>query len=354
MKVFITGAQAISPQDTFLNKDVPENILKYTEPLSNIAVNFKDYFPPLQSRRINRLIKTGHICALETVKQAGIEKPDAIITGSGLGCVESTEKFLNDMLTTDEGLLAPTSFIQSTSNAIGAQIALHFNCQGYNVLYAQKAYSFENALHDAFLRVIDGEEKNILVGGFDEITLENWKLKQNIGLYKKDPFTNTEILNTKTEGSIPGEGSAFFLLTTEPVNNALAELVNLHQYSSELAGNDVGKWIIESLAKNSIPIDNIDLVLLGFNGDESTDRFYREMMDTTFNNATLAYYKHLCGEYDTAIAFGTWIGVNALMNNKLPKHSLITNRNRDFKTILIYNQHQSKNHSLIILKTANT
>ena len=122
MKVYIRATQSISPQDTFMQKGIPETVIEYTNPLKNIRPDFNEYFSIIQSRRINDLIKTGHICAVETIKQAGIEKPDAIITGSGLGCVESTEKFLNDMLRTNEGLMAPTAFIQSTSNAIGAQI----------------------------------------------------------------------------------------------------------------------------------------------------------------------------------------------------------------------------------------
>ena len=50
--------------------------------------------------------------------------PDAIITGTGLGCLEDTEKFLTAMVTNKEEFLTPTSFIQSTHNTVSAQIAL--------------------------------------------------------------------------------------------------------------------------------------------------------------------------------------------------------------------------------------
>ena len=353
MKIFFTAAQTISPQDTFLKKEFPVTVSEYSEPLKNKAINFRDYFPPLQSRRINRLIKTGHVCAIETIKQAKIEKPDAIITASGLGCVESTERFLNDMLKTDEGLLSPTSFIQSTSNAIGSQIALHFKCQGYNVLYAQKSFSFETALHDSLLRLMDKTEENILLGGFDELTTENCKLKQNIGLFKQELFKNTSLLQSNSRGCIPGEGCTFFVLSSKPSANALAELTNVTFTHKEQDLDTTKNWISAFLANNNLIFNDIDLVLMGYNGDNTTNSFYNSIAASSFQNSNIAHYKNLCGEYDTSSSFGTWFAVKALENRRIPNYSIIQNKGREIKNVLLYNQQQSKYQSLILIKSVS-
>jgi len=346
MKVYIRSTESISPQKTFLRNEIPENIIEYNTLLKNICPNFKEYFPPLLSRRINTLIKTGHVCAIETINKAGIEKPDAIITGSGLGCVASTEKFLNDMLKTNEGLLAPTSFIQSTSNAIGAQIALHYTCKGYNVLYAQKSLSFDCALQDALLRIKDNE----LVGGFDEITQENYLLKQNIGLYKKKPFPNLNMIKSNSTGSIAGEGASFFLLSDQLTDNNLAELMGVWITPSKLNNSEIADWIKFSIANVGLKPGDIDVIVSGFNGDIKTDRIYKDILVSGFSSSTHAYYKHLCGEYDAATAFGLWFSVMAVSNNCIPVHSLLSDKKRDYNKVLLYNQHDAKYHSLTLLQ----
>lgn len=353
MKVYFTSAQTISPQDTFLKTEFPETISEFSEPLRNKPINFKEYFSPLKSRRINRLIKTAHVCAIEAINQARIEKPEAIITASGIGCVESTEKFLNDMLNSNEGLLAPTAFIQSTSNAIGGHIALHYNCQGYNVLYAQKSLSFETAIHDTFLRLLDKTEENILLGGFDELTDENCKLKQDIGIFKTGNLTNTSFLDIATKGSIPGEACSFFNLSTNPQKKALAELIGIKIDHQEKDTQATKNWIADFLSEKNMNYNDIDLVLMGHNGDKTTNDVYNNISDSCFSNSNIAYFKNFCGEYDTSSAFGTWFAIKALETKVIPEYSTIHNRKRKINNVLLYNQQQSKYHSLILMKSVS-
>ena len=202
MTIFIRAAQTISPQDTFPGKGIPETIKVHENVLKCVLPDFKQYFNPLILRRMNTLVRSGNVCAIETLRQAGINNPDAIITGTGLGCVDESEKFLHAMVQTDEGLVPPTAFIQS-HNTIGAQIALNFRSRGYNVLFAHKTVSFETALIDSLLHFNDSEASNILVGGFDEITSENHELKKSIGQFKETQCTNLDIKTSKSEREHP-------------------------------------------------------------------------------------------------------------------------------------------------------
>jgi 3-oxoacyl-[acyl-carrier-protein] synthase II len=351
MTVYIKATNTISPQETFPGKGIPETVREYNPYLKCILPDFKQYFPPLQLRRMNTLIKAGNACAIEVLKEAGIEKPDCIITATGLGCVEDTEKFLHQMLQTNEGLLAPTAFIQSTHNTIGAQVALNVNCKGYNVLYAHKSSSFENALLDSLLLIKEGEAKNILVGGFDELTNENYGLKKNSGIYKADT-SNFEIPNSKSTGSIAGEGTSFFLITNKDssANYAVIESVNILSYCDSI--EKIIQWHSKILSINQLLPENIDLIICGLNGDINNNQIYFDVLKSVYKDSTQAYYKHLCGEYDTASAFGLWFAANVIKDNKLPKHAIIKGNEKNINNVVLYNQDNLKNHCLILLRKA--
>lgn len=350
MGIYIRSAKSISPQDTFQG-NIPEEIKIYSPFLKNILPDFKNYFPPVEQRRMNALIKVSIVCALETVKESGIEKPDAIITGTGLGCVADTEKFLHSILDSNEGLLTPTAFIQSTHNIVGALIAIALKCTGYNVLYAHKTLSFDSALLDAFIQLKGENFRTILLGGFDEITQENFNLKKQINLFKSES-TNADILNSKTPGSIAGEGSAFFVLTNVENKENLAKIrsVNLKARTNDF--EDTRKWLGKCLEKENLSFKDIDVLITGINGDYENDSLFSKISGL-FNESTCVYYKHLCGEYDTASSFAMWMACKALQNNYIPNHSIITNSGRDFKNIAVYNQNNLSDHSLILLTRAD-
>ena len=99
---------------------------------------------------MSRIIKMG-VRRMECLKEAGVENPGAIITGTAYGCLADTESFLTKMVENKEELLTPTAFIQSTHNTVGAQIALMLKCHNYNNTFVHRGFSFENALLDAII-----------------------------------------------------------------------------------------------------------------------------------------------------------------------------------------------------------
>ncbi|MBS4013882.1 MAG: beta-ketoacyl synthase chain length factor [Bacteroidetes bacterium] len=347
--MYINAAIAISPQDTFLKDQIADEVIEHNGIMKTILPDFKEYFKPIDLRRMSRIIKSGTTTALECLKEAGIEKPDAIITGTGLGCLEDTESFLNKMIDNNEGLLTPTAFIQSTHNTIGGHVALTVQCNEYNVAYVHKTISFETALLDAVLMLGEGKAENILVGGIDEMTQENYELKKRVNLWKKEPFSNLNTYKSDSEGCIPGEGATFFNVTKTRKANSYAEIkmVELvHKYENI----DDFKKLIENRINNSgITINDIDLVLFGYNGDDNGDAYYDLLKDSIFSKSGHAYYKHLCGEYDTAPAFALWLAVKIFKTGKAPDNIFIKKPEGEIKNILIYNQDINKNHAFMLL-----
>ena len=123
-----------------------------------------------EARRMGKLMKAATMSSLKALKAAGIETPDAIITATAFGMLETSEKFLLDMLENGEETLSPTLFMQSTHNTIGSAIAIRTKCHGYNMTYSQGKDSLEWALRDARRLIATGKAKTVLVGCHDEAT----------------------------------------------------------------------------------------------------------------------------------------------------------------------------------------
>src|SRR3954470_22554556 len=129
MEAYISGIGIISPQETFATDGFLEKILEHNSlSLRCIEPSYKEFLNPTLARRMARIIKMSIAASSVCFKDAGVEMPDAIMTGTALGCLEDTEKFLLAIIENDEQFLTPTSFIQSTHNTVGAQIALQLKC----------------------------------------------------------------------------------------------------------------------------------------------------------------------------------------------------------------------------------
>jgi 3-oxoacyl-[acyl-carrier-protein] synthase II len=145
--------------------------------LSRVCINSEERLPdirkyvkPLEARRMGKLMKSSLLSSLEALEQAGIEVPDAIITGTAYGCLENSEKLMIQIKEEGEEMLKPTYFMQSTHNTIGSNIAIKTHCHGHNITYTQERHSLEWAVRDAELLLRSGKAKTVLVGCHDEAT----------------------------------------------------------------------------------------------------------------------------------------------------------------------------------------
>ena len=143
----------------------------------------RDYIKPMEARRMGKLMKASLLSSLKALKQAGVECPDAIITGTALGCWENSEALLMQLLEEGEVMLSPTNFMQSTHNTISSNIAIRLGCHGYNVTYTQSEDSLEWALRDARLLLRSGRYKTVLVGCHDETTPLYRSLMARLGIH---------------------------------------------------------------------------------------------------------------------------------------------------------------------------
>ena len=196
--VYINSVGSISSQKIFDNSGFLDEIISYEDNiLSVVDPNYKDYISPAASRRMAKGIKMGVVASKIALNEANLETVDAIITGTGMGCLKDSEKFLSGLIDNNEQYLTPTSFIQSTHNTVGGQIALGLKCKGYNFTYVHSSISFESAVLDAKSMLENNEANSVLVGGVDEIGDYTYSLHKLINHIKHEKISSTNLLSSK-------------------------------------------------------------------------------------------------------------------------------------------------------------
>ncbi len=354
MKVYINGTGAVSPQNTLSKDHFLDDVMAVEERfLQVLKPDYKSFIDPKVLRRMSKIVRMSMVAALTALNEAGVSKPDAIITGTGMGCQADTEKFLNAVLDNDETLLNPTAFIQSTHNTMGAQIALMQTNHNYNLTYVNRGFSFESALLDSLMLINEGEVKNLLLGGIDEITDESWLISTKTGMYKANPTNNLKLLDDQQEGALSGEGANFFVLSNERFPNSYACLSGIDTFYKPDNEQVIREKIKSFLNKHELNLKDIDLVILGYSGNPTSDKIYSHLENELFTKNATACFKHLSGEYDTAVSFATWLAAKILKTGIAP--SIIQKRKYTGtapKKVLIYNHLRNIYHSLILLEQA--
>ena len=348
-KCYINGLGCVSAQDTYettfldsVEINSTENILYAKQP------SYKELIPPAAARRMAKGVKMGLAASTKALKEANVEIPDAVITGTGMGCIEDSEKFLRALIDNNEEYLTPTNFIQSTHNTVGAQIALGLGCKGYNFTYVNGAVSFESALLDAKLQIENQEENSILVGAADETSSHTMELFKLINIIKSEKDQPYSVLNSNSSGVVYSEGATFVTLENEKKESSYAILEAL-QIQNELNVDEVENFIQSFLDKNKVNRQDIDVLVLGNNGDIQYDNYY-ETASAFLNQIPQVYYKHLSGEYYTSSAFGFWTAASILKNQIVPEIiKMNAIEKSSYSKVLLYNQFQGKEHSLVLL-----
>ena len=348
--VYINSVGSVSAQKTYDNSEFLDEITDYnaTE-LKVVDPDYKAYIPPAAARRMAKGIKMSTVSSQTALKEAGLENVDAIIVGTGLGCLDDSAKFVGDIINNDEQYLTPTRFIQSSHNTVAGQIALGLGCKGYNFTYVNAAVSFESSLLDAQMQLENDEANNILVGGVDELVDHHVSSHRLINHYKTEPVSLTGLLESKTQGTIMAEGAHFFVLSNQKQDSTYAELIGIEIYN-KLSQEQLSSQIQSFLENHDTNLDSIDLIVLGNNGDVTFDEYYHTLGQGPFKKTPQACFKHLSGEFDTASAFAFWMASKILKTQTVPKAVKFNDLEALPETVLIYNQYRGENHSLVLLK----
>ena len=341
--LYFHHATCISPQQTFEDIDLESLRVPVQNKLEVLEPEYKG-IPAGALRRMGKAIRMGVGAAMPIIKQVA---PDGIIIGTANGGMEDCIKFLNQIIEYDEGLLTPGNFVGSTTNAIAGQLGLIAKNHQYNITHVQSGLSFENALLDAALFIMENPSLQMLVGGVDEISDYNYNIDWLAGWYKQDPFNDPDFYKADSSGSIAGEGAAMFLVNGASAN-AMAKLDAIHFFHSTDAtviANELSAFLQKHLSG-----EPIDLFLTGENSDCRYTHYYDACEAFIGDDAAIARYKHYCGEFPTSSAIAVWLATQMMNTGLVPDHFIKKmTRKTTPKKVLIYNHYKALQQSFILL-----
>ena len=248
-----------------------------------------------EARRADNFTKMATLAAYDALTDSGIPKQSkqrlGIILATAFGPHVTTFSFLDDILTYGDAGVSPTLFSHSVHNAATSYIALNLQSRGPTLTMTQFANSFHQAIILAESWLKEKRCEYILVGTVDQTgKVMEYICSQKLRLSedgKIKPFNFSKIPEC-----VPGEGSAFFLVT----NNA-----KYNKYCS-----------ISGLPQNETKEDN--LYILDSDGICGDERPYLELAK---NKTLLTSYAPIFGSMLTLSSFNCMAGALMIKNQKL-------------------------------------
>ena len=363
---YVLSAKQISMQQP-LSEEWMQNPIMYEVPFTrSIDPNFKEYVSPIEARRMGRILKRALATSKEALKAAGCDTVDAIMTGTGFGCIENTEFFLDALSNEGEQLLKPTYFMQSTHNTISSLVAIQTKNYNYNATYAHKGISFESALHDAWLQFRLGKINSALVGCHDEMTETFHSIMKKGGMMGQDDERCGEVAVSVVLSNDPVSQVVEPVETPSQSQSALRPFDRLRAQGPQplcrLTGlkmlhqptmNDLMDAVTTMLQSAERSLADVDYILTGISGNHQNDKAYLTESKTLFGDKPLLKYKHLFGENFTASGLGFYVAAQCLKAGKVPSHLFVNANEASDKQpacILLFNRSDGKDYTLTLLE----
>ncbi|MBP5548586.1 MAG: beta-ketoacyl synthase chain length factor [Bacteroidales bacterium] len=337
-RVYVYGASQLSVQQPLSEDWMKEPIVLEAGYNRSVEPDYRQYIQPLEARRMGKLLKRAVVVAGDALTRAGVTMPDAIVTGTGLGCVESTEFFLDAMCREGESLLKPTYFMQSTHNTISSSLAIRLRCHGYNATYAHKSISFESALKDAVMQVEEESIGTAMVCGFDEVTPSYYGLLKKIGFLGR-------------EGEASGESAVAVVIGgKQEGEKAICSIAGLKMlYCPDYS--QMRSAVSQMLESAGVKAEEVGGVLLGYNGSERSRVLYDGLRKGALGEFEPLHFKSIFGECYTASALAFYASVCCMAAGAIPEVMRMDVRGtKPCKSILVVNFDDEKNCAITLLK----
>jgi 3-oxoacyl-(acyl-carrier-protein) synthase len=252
-----------------------------------------------------------------------------VMLGTGLGSLSDTAAFVENMVLKDERAARPLCFTNSVHNSLATQAALELDLRGLSSTPIQREICFEAALWQGATELLMDRADLGLVGAADELNSYLLATGLRWGWWNEQtpeiqPFTPAPGSRGRP---LPGEGSAVFALArSDGAFPPLARVSSIRIGRLEAAAGlkldaeREAKWILETLERGGARAD-FDGLLTGANGWAPLDRAYQAVADAlarfTRRPIPCLAYKHCCGEYHSASAFGFFTALG-LVRGEIP------------------------------------
>ena len=311
----------------------------------------REVIKPGRRRRLERIQLMTLVAAAESCRNTSLESVDrdriCVAMGTGLGSAAATAAFLEPVIIDDNAVPSPQKFTNAVHNALASQVALEMCARGLNSTITHREISFESALWHGTQELATGNADTAIVGGADELTPYLLSAGARWGWWNEDTPSVRPLSNnlSRRQRAVPGEGAVVCCLRRDDCNNnALAEVsctafgrfARNEQHEIDAARE--AEWIENVLANQGVSLQQVDMVLSGANGRDSLDNMYVAVLTAIGQRAggkiRHGCYKHLCGEYHTASAFGLVMAVGLVSGHVSPADLLASPG--DCRVVLLY------------------
>jgi hypothetical protein len=314
----------------------------------------KGMIPAGKLRRLGKIQKMALSSTWKAIDgcSADLTQDDiSVAVGTGLGSMNQTVSFLENMFINNEAFPKPACFTNSVHNAVASQIAIIFNCKGENHTFTQNAMSFEIALKYSMTLLQGDRAKYAIACGCDE--LSGWMLDygKHMRWWKDAANRLAPMTEPLAPATIPGEGSASYILCNErdrPADRPAVKIVavDVCNFDPDVNPKTRAEFIINSLTENELQLSDVDQFIFGADGS-SSDKTYRDIKvqldNVSKENIQHSTYKQHCGQFCTASAIGLAKAVDILIDQNPNKQKP--------QTIVIYNYSPDGFCSLFILQS---
>ena len=291
----------------------------------------EQFIEPAKRRKLSRLQQMALVAASKSFNSelAGDLAPEniCVAVGTGLGSLNDTAAFVENMILKDERAPRPSLFTSSVHNSLASQIAIELNCSGLNSTPIQREISFETALWQGATELASGRAELALVGAADELNQYQLAAGMRWGWWRESspeirPFAGA--LKNR-ERPLPGEGG--MVVTLGRAGYAVSPLAFVSAIRIGRAENQNAEteahWILQTLERDGLVAGDVDLLLTGANGLTKLDNFYRaiagELSRLAGRKIACGAYKHACGEHHSASAFGFLTAVGLVRGEIAPE-----------------------------------
>jgi 3-oxoacyl-(acyl-carrier-protein) synthase len=292
----------------------------------------EQFIEPAKRRKLSRLQRMALVSARKCfTKNPAAVAPEkvCVVIGTGLGSLNDTAAFVENMILKDERAPRPSLFTSSVHNSLASQIAIELNFSGLNSTPIQREISFETALWQGATELASGRSELALVGAADELNQYHLAAGTRWGWWHESlpeirPFAGA--LKSR-ERPLPGEGAA--AVTLGRAENAVSPLafvsaIRIGRSETQNAETEA-RWILQTLARDGIAAGDVDLLLTSANGLAKLDNFYCDVVEALSRlagrNIACGAYKQTCGEHHSASAFGFLTAVGLVRGEIAPEFS---------------------------------
>lgn len=303
--------------------------------------------PASALRRMSKALRMGVGVALPLLGRG--PSPAGIVIGTANAGFEDCFRFLKQIVDHDEGLLAPGNFVQSTPNALAAQLGMLTHNNGYNATHVHSGLAFENAAIDTGMLINENSGSSYLLGAVDDISEYNFNISRLSGSFKAEAIAMDQLYNADSPGTIAGEAATMFLVSGNPVGSIaqLSAVSTINSNDCNLVMHEFNRFLSVHLPAGERP----HLLISGENGDNRLLKFYTALENKMPDESTVLRFKHMTGEYPTASAMALWLACYILQRKPIPPHMLKTGRlMNEYRNIVIYNNFKGMQHSFLLVR----